>query len=215
MGEIDLGGIAGDDAFGFGSEAGEEHEHLLGGGVLAFVEDDEGAVESTTAHVGEGGDFEDAFIHHFLDLFDIEHIVEGVVEGSEVGENLFLEISWKEAEGFACFDGGAGKDDTANFIGFEIGDGEGHGEVGFAGAGGADAEGKIVVANGVDVGFLKEGFREDGGFFCGDLDPAGPDAFEVFALAAVDGLEGVAEFVAADAEAVLVSEVELAKEFLG
>ena len=93
MGEIDLGGIAGDDAFGFGSEAGEEHEHLFGGGVLSFVEDDEGAVESTTAHVGEGGDLEDSLIHHLLDFFDIEHIVEGVVEGAEVRENLFLKIS--------------------------------------------------------------------------------------------------------------------------
>ena len=172
MGEIDLGGIAGDDAFGFGSEAGEEHEHLFGGGVLSFVEDDEGAVESTTAHVGEGGDFEDSLIHHLLDFFDIEHIVEGVVEGAEVGKNLFLEISWKETEGFACFDGWAGEDDTTNLIGFEVGDSEGHGEVGFAGAGGADAEGEIVVANGVDVGLLKEGLWEDSGFFGGDLNSA-------------------------------------------
>jgi hypothetical protein len=172
MGEIDLGGIAGDDAFGFGSEAGEEHEHLFGGGVLAFVEDDESAVESTTAHVSEGGDFEDSLVHHLLDFFDIEHIVEGVVEGAEVRENLFLKVSREEAEGFACFDGGAGKDDTANFIGFEVGDGKGHGEVGFAGARWADAEGEIVVANGVDVGFLKEGLWEDSGLFGGDLNSA-------------------------------------------
>ena len=172
MGKIDLGGIAGDDAFGFGSEAGEEHEHLFGGGVLAFVENNESAVESTTAHVGEGSDFEDSLIHHLLDLFDIEHIVEGVVEGAEVGENLFLEISWKETEGFACFDGGAGEDDTTNLIGFEIRDCEGHGEVGFAGAGWADAESEIVLANGVDVGLLEEGLWEDSGFFSGDLNSA-------------------------------------------
>ena len=172
MGKIDLGGIAGDDAFGFGSEAGEEHEHLFGGGVLSFIEDDKCAVESTTAHVGEGGDFEDSLIHHFLDFFDIEHIVEGVVEGAEVGENLFLEISREKAEGFACFDGGAGEDDTTNLIGFEVGDGEGHGEVGFAGAGGADSEGEIVVADGVDVGLLEEGLWEDSGFFGGDLNSA-------------------------------------------
>ena len=215
MGEIDLGGIAGDDAFGFGSEAGKEHEHLFGGGVLAFVEDDEGAVESATAHVGEGGDLEDSLIHHLLDFFDIEHIVEGVVEGAEVRENLFLEISREEAEGFPCFDGGAGEDDTTNLIGFEVGDSKGHGEVGLTGAGRADAEGEIVVANGVDVRFLKEGFREDGWFFCGDLNSAGPDAFKVFAFAAMDRLEGIAKFVAANAETVLVSEVELAEKFLG
>lgn len=172
MGKIDLGGIASDDAFGFWSEAGEEHEHLFGGGVLSFVEDDKGAVESTTAHISEGGDFEDSFIHHFLDLFDIEHIVEGVVEGAEVRENLFLEISRKETEGFACFDGGAGEDDAANFIGFEVGDSEGHGEVGFAGASRADSEGEIVVANGVDVGFLKKGLWKDSWFFGGDLNSA-------------------------------------------
>ncbi len=172
MGKIDLGRIAGDDAFGFGSESGEEHEHLFGSGVLAFVEDNESAVESTTAHVGEGSDFEDSLVHHLLDFFDIEHIVEGVVEWAKVGKNLFLEISWKETESFTCFDGGAGEDDTTNLIGFEVGDGEGHGEVGFTGAGWADTEGEIVMPNGVDVGLLEEGLWENSGFFSGDLNTA-------------------------------------------
>ena len=39
--EIDLGDVAGDDGLGPVAQTGQEHEHLLGGGVLGFVQDDE------------------------------------------------------------------------------------------------------------------------------------------------------------------------------
>jgi hypothetical protein len=72
-----------------------------------------------------------------------------------------------------------------------------------------------VPADFVHVGLLQESLGDDDGFLAGDLDAGGPDAFQLFALAALDGFKGVEEFVAADAEAVLVGEVQLAKEFLG
>ena len=39
--QIDLGDVAGYDRLGIEAEAGEEHFHLLAGGVLRFVENDE------------------------------------------------------------------------------------------------------------------------------------------------------------------------------
>lgn len=57
VGEIDLGGIARDDTFRFGAKAGEKHKHLFGGGILAFIENNKGTVEGTTAHVGERRNF--------------------------------------------------------------------------------------------------------------------------------------------------------------
>ena len=42
--EVCLGEVAGDDGFGLESKAGEEHFHLFDGGILCFVENDEGAV---------------------------------------------------------------------------------------------------------------------------------------------------------------------------
>ena len=92
--EIDLGGVSGDHGFGFGTEASEEHEHLFGGGILGFVEDDESVVEGTTAHVGEWGDFDEAPFDIALELIGFEHILEGVVEGAKIRHDLFIEIAW-------------------------------------------------------------------------------------------------------------------------
>jgi len=114
--KVDLGGVTRDDTFGFGSEAGEEHEHLFGGGVLTLVQDDKGAVQCASTHVSEGGDFENTFVHELLNFLNIKHVVEGIVEGAEVREDFFLKITWEKAEGFARFHGGAGENDAVNFI---------------------------------------------------------------------------------------------------
>lgn len=215
VGQVDLGGVAGDDALGILAEAGQEHEHLLGGGVLGFVEDDEGVGEGAAAHVGEGGDFDDAAVHGLLDFLHVHHVVEGVVEGAEVGEDFFLEVAGQVAEGFAGFDGGAGEDDAGDLFGAEGVNGHGHGEEGFAGTGGADTEGEVVVLDGLEVGHLGEGFRGQGGFFGGDGDAVGPEFFQFLGPGFLDGGQGVVEFVLPDADAVLLGDVELAEEFLG
>lgn len=143
-GDIDLSDIAGDDHFAFVAEAGEEHHHLLWRGVLSFVEDYEGVVEGAAAHVSEGGDFYDAFFDEFLDVCTVEHVVKGIVEGAEVGENLFLKVPWEETEAFAGFNCGATEDNAFDRSVEELGDGGGHCEVGFTCAGGADSEDDVV-----------------------------------------------------------------------
>ena len=42
--QIDLRGVAGDDGLGTDAQPRQEHEHLLGGGVLRFVKYDKGVV---------------------------------------------------------------------------------------------------------------------------------------------------------------------------
>ena len=79
VGAVDLGGVARDDTFGFGPEAGKEHEHLFGGGVLALIQDNKSAVQGASTHVSEGGNFEDTFVHELLNFLNIEHVIEGVV----------------------------------------------------------------------------------------------------------------------------------------
>jgi hypothetical protein len=128
-GEVDLGDIAGDNATGTDAEAGEEHEHLLGGGVLRLVEDDEGIAQRAAAHVGQRGDLDDIAGHEFLQFVSFEEVVEGVVERAEVGKDFFLEVARQEAKGLAGFDGWAGEDDAFDFFLLEGGDGTGDGEV--------------------------------------------------------------------------------------
>ena len=54
--EVYLTRISGYDAFGIYSHTGKEHFHLVVGGILSFVENDEGIVERTSSHIGERGD---------------------------------------------------------------------------------------------------------------------------------------------------------------
>src|SRR5262249_1991108 len=49
--EVDLGEISGDDHLRPEAQPGEEHLHLLGGGVLRLVEHDERRVKAATPHV--------------------------------------------------------------------------------------------------------------------------------------------------------------------
>src|SRR5689334_21267367 len=55
--QIDLSDVAGDNSFAAVAETGEEHEHLLGGRVLGFVETYESVIERAPAHVGQRSDF--------------------------------------------------------------------------------------------------------------------------------------------------------------
>jgi len=58
--QVDLGFVASDDGFRAVAEASEKHQHLLGRGILRFVEDDEGVVQRASAHVGQRRDFDRA-----------------------------------------------------------------------------------------------------------------------------------------------------------
>ena len=60
--------IPGDDGFGIDAEPGQEHEHLLGGGVLRLVEDNECVIECAAAHVCQRCDFDNAAFGVFLDF---------------------------------------------------------------------------------------------------------------------------------------------------
>ncbi len=92
-GKVGLGEVASDDHFRLETEAGQHHLHLGGGGVLGFVEDDEGVVEGATAHVGQGRDFDDVALHEVGHLFLVDHFIEGIVERTQVGVDLLLQIA--------------------------------------------------------------------------------------------------------------------------
>src|SRR5262245_32945212 len=53
-GQVDLGRVTRHDHLAVVAEAGEEHEHLRGGGVLRLVEDDHAVIESSPTHKGQG-----------------------------------------------------------------------------------------------------------------------------------------------------------------
>ena len=96
--QIDLRGIPRDDAFRIDAEPGQKHEHLLGGGVLRFIEDDEGVVERAAPHEGERRNFDDIPLHIPLALVVLQHVLQGVVKGAEVGSDLLFQIAGEKPE---------------------------------------------------------------------------------------------------------------------
>mgnify|MGYP000296703319 CR=1 FL=1 len=54
-GQVYLGDVAGDDDLGAEAQAGEEHLHLLPGGVLGLVQDDEAVVQGTAGACRQRG----------------------------------------------------------------------------------------------------------------------------------------------------------------
>ena len=97
-GQIHLGHVAGDDHFGVESQSGQEHLHLLFGGVLGLVEDHERVVERAAAHVGERRHFDGAVVHVSFELVRSEHVGQRVVQRSQVRVDLFVERARQEAE---------------------------------------------------------------------------------------------------------------------
>ena len=89
-----------------------------------------------------------------LRALGLEQVVERVVERAQVRVDLGHEVAGQEAEPLARLDGGAGEDDALDLARLEGVHGLGHGEVGLAGPGGADAEGDDVLRDGVDVALL-------------------------------------------------------------
>ena len=80
------------------SEAGEEHLHLLGRGVLGLVEHDERVVQRAPAHVGERGHLDGARREQLRHELGVHHLVERVVERPQVRVDLVGERAGQESE---------------------------------------------------------------------------------------------------------------------
>ena len=142
-------------------EAGQEHLHLLRRGVLGLVEDDERVVQRAPAHVGQWRDLDGAGREQLGDRLRVEHVVQSVVERSQVGVDLLAQRAGQEAEPLAGLDRGPGQDDPVDRLGLQRLHGLGHRQVGLAGAGRADAERDRVLVDRVDVALLVQRLGTD------------------------------------------------------
>ena len=108
VGQVDLGHVAGDDGLGAEADAGEEHFHLLRGGVLGLIQDNKAVIERAPAHIGKRRNLNGALFHVLLKIFRAEHIKQAVVQRAEIGIDFALQVAGQEAQLFAGFDSRAG-----------------------------------------------------------------------------------------------------------
>ena len=117
-GKIDLGHVAGNHAFGMRPDAREQHEHLLGRGVLRFVQNHKRVVQRSSTHVSQRRDLDRLARDRALDLFRLEHVAKRIVKRPQIRRDFLFELARKKTERFAGFDGRASQNDSTDLIFF-------------------------------------------------------------------------------------------------
>ncbi len=107
---------------------------------MGLVEDDIGVVERAPAHKREGGNFDDAGFHEKIELVHGQHVVQGVVQRSEVRIYLFFQVARQEAQVLTGFYGRTGQHDFFDQFVFQGAHSDGHGGIGFTGTRRAEGE---------------------------------------------------------------------------
>ncbi len=91
VGQVNLRDIPRNHGLRPKSQPRDKHLHLLGSRVLSLVHDDEGIVQSPSAHESDGRDLDDVLLQVAIHLFGIEHVIQGVVQRAQVRINLVLQ----------------------------------------------------------------------------------------------------------------------------
>ena len=125
--------------------------------VLGLVQDDEGVVQGTSAHVRQGGDFDRAGRDEARNRLRIDHVVQRVIQGAQVGIDLFAQSSGKEAQALPRLDSGTGQHDAVHLLGLQRLHRLGHRQVGLAGTSRANPEHHGVLVDRIDVPLLIKG----------------------------------------------------------
>lgn len=152
--QVDLRYVARDYHLGVHAQTREEHLYLVVGGVLRLVEHDDGIVERAAAHEGQGCYLDDVALHVLAQLGGRYHVLQGVVEGLQVGVDLVLHVAGQKAELLAGLDGGTGEDDLAHLAVLEGAHGQRYRHIGLAGAGGTEGEGEVAGEECLDKALL-------------------------------------------------------------
>ncbi len=160
-GQVDLGRVAGHDGLRAKADSRQEHFHLLAGGVLRFVEDDERVGERSAAHKGKRGDLDYAFLEHFRDLFRIDQIKQRVIKRPQIRVDLLLQVAGQKAEPLAGFDRGPCQNYSADLLFIQGVDRHRHCQKALACPGYPDPKHQIVRSDRVQIFPLIRGLRGD------------------------------------------------------
>ena len=153
--QVDLRGIAGDDHPRALAEARQEHLHLHGRAVLRLVEEHDRVRQGPPAHEGERGDLDHPRLQPALHALRRHHVVERIVERTQIGVDLLAHVARQEAEPLARLDGRPRQDQPVRLALLDQGGGMGDGEIGLARAGRPGGEHQLVALQGPDIGVLR------------------------------------------------------------
>ena len=90
---------------------------------MGLVKNHKGPIQSASAHVGEGSDFDGSILEVLQEAFGRNHVAQGVVERLHIGVQLFFHVSGQKTQGLSGFHGGAREYQPFDFFVFEGSDG--------------------------------------------------------------------------------------------
>src|SRR5208283_2234346 len=86
--KVNLGNIAGHHGPRVKSQPGEKHLHLFRGCILGLIQNDERVVQRAAAHEGKRSNLDITAFDEFVGFFHFDHVIERVVERSQVRVHL-------------------------------------------------------------------------------------------------------------------------------
>ena len=161
-GQVDLGHVSRDHGPRSVAQTCQKHLHLFRRGVLGFVEDNEGVVQGASAHKSQGRDLDGADADHLLHLGVVEHVIECIVKGTQVGVHLLHEVAGQKTELLAGLYRRPGQNQPFDLLLQKQRHSHGHGQIGLARAGRTYAQGQVEFAHGVQVFTLGYSLGTDG-----------------------------------------------------
>src|SRR5271166_2296521 len=159
--QVDLRQVAGHHHFRIESLASQHHLHLLRRAVLGFVQNDETVVQGSPAHERDGRNFNHRALQQLFYFIPFQHVVEGVIQGTQIRVYFFLHIAGQKPEPLTHFDSRPSQHDPAHPLVHERRNRHGDGQIRLSRSGGPEAEHQIVALNGFHIAALGYGLGRD------------------------------------------------------
>ena len=84
---------------------------------MRLVENNERIVQRSPAHEGNRSNLDDILLQISVDLFGIEHVVQGVVQGTEIGIDLVLKRPREKSQALSRLHGRTRQNNSIHALG--------------------------------------------------------------------------------------------------
>ena len=155
-------GVAADHHAAVLAKTGQEHLHLHRRGILRFIKDHEGIGQSPPAHKGDGRHLDLSTGKAPFDLFGRHAIIQGVIQGPQIGIDLVLHIAGQEPQFLARLHCRARQDQPLHAAGDQLRHRLRHRDIGLASARRPQRKDDVMAGQRAHIVDLHRAARNDG-----------------------------------------------------
>jgi len=126
-------------------DTGQKHFHLLRCRILRFIQNDKRIIQRASAHICQRGNLNQTLFHVFHEIFRAHDFIQRIIQGTQIGVYLLLQISGQKAQLFPRFNGRTGQDNAVHLVIFKGSNRHCHCQIGFPCTGRANAEHNRII----------------------------------------------------------------------